>query len=152
MQLSLFFVTTLIACAGAQGTQPQDLKRALVTAAPEPAAVERMMEKRQAGGTEICDTVTIFNSREVAATGIHSLVACFSASRFYDFPRTYYRATFALATTTSEEPETLTATATKTVTQTASKGLGASGWDDGLRTRWLYIIPLATTLLGLVLF
>jgi hypothetical protein len=50
--------------------------------------------KIQTSGTQQCDTYTIFNSREVAATGIWSMIGCFTAEGFYDNPRTLYRNTF----------------------------------------------------------
>ncbi|GAB1311483.1 hypothetical protein MFIFM68171_01693 [Madurella fahalii] len=71
-------------------------------------------------GTDHCDTITLLNSRGVAATGIHSMIGCFTGENFYDMPRTWYRNTFAL-TTSLPTPTTIrirtTILATETVTQ-----------------------------------
>ncbi|EEQ31651.1 hypothetical protein McanMca71_004411 [Microsporum canis] len=111
-------------------------------------------------GSSVCDTLTIFDSRNVAATGIHSLVGCFSSPDFYHYPGTYYRATFALVTTTSEKlktptapvtaTKTVTQTPTTTVTQTPTEGLGVRLWDKGMWTR-LCFIPLLAVFFGFVL-
>ncbi|KAK4111754.1 hypothetical protein N656DRAFT_799118 [Canariomyces notabilis] len=104
-------------------------------------------------GTQQCDTYTIFNSREVAATGIWSMIGCFTAEGFYDNPRTLYRNTFPL--TTSVSTPTVTVEATQTVTQrvTVTRNAaspyvgGKQGWGPGLSGLFVLVMAFARDLL-----
>ncbi|KAK0614535.1 hypothetical protein B0T14DRAFT_528648 [Immersiella caudata] len=91
------------------------------------------------GPSARCDTVTILNSKGVAATGVRSLIQCIATADFYEQPRTWYRDTAGVVSSTSSSStvSTTTETVTQQVTSRPSRDAAGrlstrGGWSGGL--------------------
>lgn len=98
------------------------------------------------GALSICDTLTLFQSSGIPASGVWSIVECFGGSGFYEFPRTLYRNEFAL--TTSQTASTVTDTATVTATVTVSRGPATSLRGREMERLWICVLPLLMGIFG----
>ncbi|TPX08603.1 uncharacterized protein E0L32_009942 [Thyridium curvatum] len=100
-------------------------------------------------GTQLCDTITIFNSVDVQATGVRSLIGCFESSNFYRVPRSFYRNTFASRPTTAAKTTTVIQRVTVAPSPDAAPGVRPSEGGAGLF--WTVAVPILAMLFGILL-